>query len=121
MSNETDFYKRPLPAADMAFDSTSHIQLAENPRRTLVARKMVLTTTFASVADEQCFASVTVTASPDNQDMVLIMSDVEYAEDVPLQPGEFHRFEDIDLATLQIKLGLAGVAGDYVTILGQKR
>ena len=121
MSDENDFYKRPLPAADLAFDSSSHIQLAENPRRKLFARKMVLNVNFAAVVAEECFGSVTVTASPDNQDVVLIRSDDELGEAVPLQPGEFHRFDDIDLSTLLVKLGTAGAEGDYVTVMGQKR
>ncbi len=116
-----DFYKRALPSSDLAFDSKSHIQLAEIPRRSIIARKMVLTSAFATVETESCFGSVTVTASPDNQDVVLIDSDDAVGDDVPLQPGEFHRFEDIDLATLKIKLGPAGAANDYVTVLGQKR
>ena len=119
--SDTDFYKRALPSSDLAFDSDSHIQLAEIPRRTIIARKIVLTSNFVAVEAESCFGSVTVTASPDNQDVVLIDSDDPVGSDVPLQPGEFHRFDDIDLSSLKIKLGPAGAENDYVTIMGQKR
>jgi hypothetical protein len=120
MSDEF-LYRRALPSSDLSFDAKSHIQLAEIPRRIIIARKMVLTSAFVAVEAESCFGSVTVTASPDNQDVVLIDSDDQAGSDVPLQPGEFHRFDDIDLSTLKIKLGTAGSENDYVTVMGQKR
>ena len=78
----------------------------------IIARKVVLTTSWQALAAEKTVASVTVTAPTVNAGNVLLYGDTGH--EVPLQPGEWHEFEHVDLADIQVK----GTAGDIVTVVG---
>ena len=78
----------------------------------LIARKITLTTSWQSLAGEKTVASVTVTAPTANAGNVLLDGDT--GDEVPLEPGEWHEFKNINLADLQVK----GTAGDIVTVVG---
>ncbi len=78
----------------------------------LIARKITLTTSWQALAGEKTVASVTVTAPTGNAGNVLLDGDT--GDEVPLEPGEWHEFKNINLADLQVK----GTAGDIVTVVG---
>jgi len=77
-----------------------------------VMRKVVVTGEFAALASKQTVASVTISCPPGNAGNVLFRGDT--GQEVPWVPGEWHAFQRIDLAAVEIK----GTPGDAVTVVG---
>ena len=78
----------------------------------VVMRKIVLTANYQPVSTQPVIASVTVSCPPTNQGAALFRGDD--GSDVPFVAGEYHKFNGIDLSSLQVK----GTPGDVVTIVG---
>ncbi len=78
----------------------------------LIARKITVTDEFQALASEKTIATVTVSVLPNNSGEVLLLGDT--ADEVPLQPGEWHTLQSVNLADIQIK----GTSGDVITIIG---
>ncbi len=78
----------------------------------VIARKVELTTSWQALADETTVASVTITAPTYNAGHVILKGDT--SDEVPLEPGEWHKFEHVNLAAIEVK----GTAGDIVTVVG---
>ena len=78
----------------------------------IVMRKVVLTGQYQRLSAQSVIASVTITCPPSNQGAALFKGDD--GSDVPFVAGEYHKFNGIDLSSLQVK----GTPGDVVTIVG---
>ena len=78
----------------------------------IVMRKILLTGEYQRVSAQSVIASVTVSCPPTNQGVALFKGDD--GSDVPFVAGEYHKFNGIDLSSLQVK----GTPGDVVTIVG---
>jgi len=78
----------------------------------IVIRKITVTGEYQPLVSASLVASVTISTPPTNSGNVLFKGDD--GSDVPFVPGEWHRFESIDLAGIEIK----GTPGDVVTVVG---
>jgi hypothetical protein len=78
----------------------------------IIARKVELTTSWQALASENTVASVTITAPTYNAGHVILKGDT--GDEVPLQAGEWHQLEHVNLAEIEVK----GTLGDIVTIVG---
>ena len=78
----------------------------------LIARKIDFTTAFAPLAVKRTVATITITAPPTNSDVAYLQGDT--AQEVPLVPGEWHTFQRVNLADIQVK----GSVGDKLTLIG---
>jgi len=77
-----------------------------------IMRTVEVTEQFHPLVPRRLVASVTLACPPTNAGNVVFLGDD--GSEVAWLPGEWHRFERIDLATVQIK----GVAGDVVSVVG---
>lgn len=82
------------------------------PVNNIVMRKVALTGQYQRVSPHPVTASVTISCPPTNQGDVFFKGDD--GGDVPWTAGEYHRFNGVDLSSLQVK----GTPGDIVTIVG---
>jgi hypothetical protein len=73
---------------------------------------VALTAVYAALAAGRTVLTVTVSAPPANAAAAYLKNGA--AQEVPLQPGEWHTLVDVDLADLQVK----GTVGDTVTLVG---
>lgn len=80
----------------------------------VLMRKVDVTAEFAPLAAEPTVASVTISCPPGNAGNVTFKSLDDSGDEVPWAPGEWHAFQRIDLARVEIK----GTAGDAVTVVG---
>ena len=78
----------------------------------IIQRKAVVKTSYTNLIREHLVGTVDITCPTTNSGTVYFRGDD--GEDVPWEPGEWHTFEQIDLATMQIK----GTVGDVVTVVG---
>ena len=78
----------------------------------VMMRKVDVTAEFAALATKKTVASVTISCLPGNADNVIFKGDT--GDEVPWVPGEWHAFQRIDLAEVEIK----GTVGDVVTVVG---
>jgi hypothetical protein len=78
----------------------------------LIARKMILTSSYQPLSAGRLVATVTLTAHPDNTGSAYLLGDT--GDSVPLSPGEWHTFKSVNLAAIQVK----GTANDVMTMIG---
>jgi len=78
----------------------------------IVMRKITVTGEYQPLVSASLVASVTISTPPTNAGDVLFKGDD--GSDVPWVPGEWHQFESIDLAAIEVK----GTPGDVVTVVG---
>jgi len=78
----------------------------------VVMRKITVTGEYQALVSASLIASVTISTPPANAGNVLFKGDD--GSDVPFVPGEWHQFESIDLAGIEVK----GTPGDVVTVVG---
>lgn len=78
----------------------------------VIMRKLVLTTNYQPLAPGSLVGSVAISAPPTNTANVIFQGDD--GSEVPWVPGEWHRFQHVDLSTIRVK----GTAGDIITING---
>ncbi len=78
----------------------------------IIARKITLTTSWQTLASDKTVASITLTAPSYNSANVILEGDTD--DEVPLEPGEWHELEHVNLADIRVK----GTAGDIVTVVG---
>jgi len=81
----------------------------------VLMRKIVVTGDFAALASEETVATVEISCPPDNAGSVTFQSLDDTGEEVPWQPGEWHPFDRVNLASVQVK----GTPGDVVTVVGR--
>ena len=77
-----------------------------------IMRKIDVTTGYQPLVSERLVGSVTISCPTTNAANVLFKGDDD--SDVPWLPGEWHDFESVNLAEIEIK----GTAGDVVTVVG---
>lgn len=77
-----------------------------------VMRKVDVGAAYAPLSETSLIASVEISALPGNAANVLFKGDDD--SDVPWVPGEFHKFERVDLSEILVK----GTVGDSVTVIG---
>ncbi len=77
-----------------------------------ILRRITVTASYQPLTSERVVGSFTITAPPSNADPVQFLGDT--GDDVPMVPGEWHRFKSINLAELQVR----GTPGDIVTVIG---
>ena len=75
-------------------------------------RKIVVTAEYQPLVSERTVLAAEISCPPTNASNVLFKCGD--GSDVPWVPGEWHDFDSIDLAEVQIK----GTAGDVVTVVG---
>ena len=80
----------------------------------VILRKIVVTPTWQPLSESKLVASVTISTPPTNAATVLFRTKGEPTHEVPFVPGEWHDFERINLAEIEIK----GTANDLVTLTG---
>ena len=78
----------------------------------VILRKIVVTGDYQPLASGSLIGSVCISCPPGNTGNVLFKGDDD--SDVPWLPGEWHDFQRIDLALVQVK----GTPGDVVTVIG---
>ena len=78
----------------------------------VIMRKIDVTGSYAPLADSDVVASVTISTPPTNAANVLFKC--ADGSDVPWVPGEWHDFQHVNLAEIEIK----GTPGDVVTVIG---
>ncbi|WP_428937770.1 hypothetical protein [Fontivita pretiosa] len=78
----------------------------------LILRKVTVTANYQPLSAGPLVGSVTISCPPGNIGVVNFRGDD--GSDVPWIPGEWHDFQRINLAEVQVK----GTAGDTVTIVG---
>jgi len=78
----------------------------------VIMRKVTVGAAYAPLVPAALVASVTISCPPSNSGDVVFKGDD--GADVPWVAGEWHSFQSIDLATVQIK----GTPGDVVTVVG---
>lgn len=77
-----------------------------------IMRNIEVSEQFQPLVQDRLVASVTLSCPPTNAGNVIFLGDD--GSEVPWLPGEWHRFERIDLSEIQVK----GAAGDVVSIVG---
>jgi hypothetical protein len=77
-----------------------------------IMRKFTVSASYQPLASSRLVASVTISCPPGNVGNVNFKGDD--GTDVPWIPGEWHDFQRINLAEVQVK----GTAGDTVTVVG---
>ena len=77
-----------------------------------IMRLVTVTGTYTPIATTRTVATVNISCPPGNSGDVYIRGDLD--EDVPIEPGEWHDLQKIDLAELFVK----GTPGDVVKIIG---
>ncbi len=75
-------------------------------------RKVDVTGDWTALAAERTVASVTISCPPGNAGNVVFKGDT--GQEVPWVPGEWHTFQRVDLAEVEIK----GTVDDAVTVVG---
>ena len=80
----------------------------------VLMRKVDVTGDWAALASEKTVASVTISCPPANAGNVTFKSLDDSGDEVPWIPGEWHAFERVDLARIEVK----GTPGDTVTLVG---
>lgn len=78
----------------------------------IIMRKLVLTADYQPLAAERVVGSFTISAPPSNADDAIFQGDL--GADVPWVPGEWHEFNRVNLAEVQVK----GTPGDIITVVG---
>jgi hypothetical protein len=78
----------------------------------ILMRQIVVGEDYQSLASQQTVVTVTVSAPPTNLGNVVFKGDD--GGEVPWVPGEWHTFQSVDLAQIEVK----GLAGDKVTVVG---
>ncbi|HDH03715.1 MAG TPA: hypothetical protein ENH15_05670 [Actinobacteria bacterium] len=78
----------------------------------VIMRKLVLTANYQSLAAEKVVGSFVISVPPSNADDAVFLGDA--GDDVPWVPGEWHGFNRVNLAEIQVK----GTPGDIVTVVG---
>ena len=78
----------------------------------VIMRKITVGAAYAPLVADSLIASVTISCPPSNAGNVLFKGDD--GSDVPWVPSEWHSFQRIDLAAVQVK----GTPGDVVTVVG---
>lgn len=77
-----------------------------------IMRTVNVTEQFQPLVPDRLVASVTLSCPPTNASPVIFLGDD--GSEVAWLPGEWHRFERINLAAIQVK----GAAGDVVSAVG---
>ena len=77
-----------------------------------IMRKITLTASYAALASTKTVASVTISAPLSNAAVAYFEGDT--SDDVEIHPGEWFRFESVNLAEMQVK----GASGDILTVIG---
>ena len=80
----------------------------------VILRKIVVTSSWQPLSENPLVASVTISTPPTNAATVLFRTKNEPAHEVPFVPGEWHDFQRVNLAEIEIK----GTANDLVTLTG---
>jgi hypothetical protein len=78
----------------------------------ILMRQIVVGEDFQPLAAQQTVVTVTVSAPPTNLGNIIFKGDDD--GEVPWVPGEWHEFQSVDLARIEVK----GLAGDKVTLVG---
>jgi hypothetical protein len=78
----------------------------------VIMRKIDVTADYQPLSSEKLVASVTISTPPGNSASVTFKT--PEGSEAPWIPGEWHDFQSINLAEIQVK----GNAGDTVTIIG---
>ena len=78
----------------------------------VLMRKIDVTGDYAPLAASTTVASVTISCPPANSGTVYFKGDD--GSDVPWIPGEWHDFQSVNLAEIEVK----GTPGDTVTLVG---
>lgn len=81
-------------------------------KNNIVQRRITVTAEYVALSAEPLVVTCEISCEPGNVGVVNFLGDD--ASDVPWRPGEWFRFERIDLADIQIK----GTVGDHVTVVG---
>lgn len=76
----------------------------------IIGRTITLSAEYQPVSDAYLNASVTL----ENPTANTCYFQGDTGDDVPLEPGEWHEFQNIDLASLRVK----GTPGDVVKVIG---
>lgn len=77
-----------------------------------IMRKIVVTAGYQALSTKSLVGSVCISCQPGNAGVVYFKGDD--GSDVPWIAGEWHEFQRIDLASVQVK----GSPGDIVTVVG---
>lgn len=77
-----------------------------------IMRKIDVAADYQPLSDVRLVGSVTLSCPPGNAANVYFKGDDD--SDVPWVPGEWHEFQSINLAEIEIK----GTVGDSVTVVG---
>lgn len=77
-----------------------------------ILRKITVTGSYQPLANTSLIGSVCISCPPTNTGNVFFLGDD--GSDVPWIPGEWHDFQHIDLASVQVK----GNVGDAVSVVG---
>lgn len=79
-----------------------------------IMRQVAVTAEYQPLAPGRLVGSVTISAPPTNTADVEFKSDDPELPGVPWQPGQWHEFRSIDLASVQVK----GTPGNVIQIVG---
>ena len=77
-----------------------------------IMRKVAVGQDYQPLTPNDLVASVEISTPPTNSGVVYFLGDD--GSDVPWLPGEFHRFQRINLAEIKVR----GTDGDIVTVIG---
>lgn len=77
-----------------------------------IMRAIEVTDQFQPLVQDRLVGSITISCPPTNTNDVIFLGDD--GSEVPWLPGEWHSFQRIDLAEVQVK----GTPGDVVTVVG---
>jgi len=78
----------------------------------VIMRKVTVGAAYAPLVADSLIASVTISCPPSNAGDVVFKGDD--GSDVPWIASEWHTFQNIDLAAIEVK----GTPGDVVTVVG---
>ncbi len=78
----------------------------------VIMRKIMVTGSYQPLVSDRLVGSVTISTPPTNAGDVFFKGDD--GSDVPWVPGEWHDFQRVNLAEIEIK----GTPGDEVTVVG---